>query len=140
MAALLEKHPALCAVGCRVVSEARELMRGDATEAQQVAGPPLPADEARQAAAAAEWVDAARRFQMRLQLRGAEVGHRSHLQHLLHVQARLQLRSAKVAVALRPSPVREHVPPNYLPEGTRVQVGERKLPVHDVCAAQLHHA
>lgn len=50
----------------RVVSEAREVMRScDATEAAQQAGQPLPADQARAAAAAAEWVDAARRFQSR---------------------------------------------------------------------------
>lgn len=50
-----------------MVSEARELMRGKGHEAPQPAGPPLPAGEAHRAAASAAWVDAALRFQARLQ-------------------------------------------------------------------------
>jgi hypothetical protein len=48
-------------------------MRGDAIEAVQQAGAPWPADEARCAAAAAEWVDTARRFHARLRPPAAEV-------------------------------------------------------------------
>jgi hypothetical protein len=48
-------------------------MRGDATEAVQQAGGPWPADEAHCAAAAAEWVDTARRFHARLRPPAAEV-------------------------------------------------------------------